>query len=218
MKLSFSSQIAIDIVSILFIIGGIILLWHDGPLPIMVLVIGFILCIPWLWNLYKMLFSVEFNIESDLKRILPKIGCEIESIENSEDGDFVRIVGKYRDETLIFDTAQESPYLTIWDPSWFRVKANDPNIPKFMEAINQTNISTGPIVVFSSPDEDEIRYIHTICRTILPERYQTYFLDSTLVQMLNKKVDLKNNFKDYPWLNSSSKLKKPIGFNIEKQN
>lgn len=49
----------------------------------------------------------------------------------------------------------------IWDPNWNGIKADDPELPKVREAVNDTNFGYGPTVVLSEPDENNVMRFHS---------------------------------------------------------
>lgn len=49
----------------------------------------------------------------------------------------------------------------VWDPGWAQISLNDPNWPDLREAINITNLSFGPTVVYTLPPEEGMANIHS---------------------------------------------------------
>ena len=52
-------------------------------------------------------------------------------------------------------------YARVWDPCWFGIKADDPEMPQLREAVNAANFNFGPTVVMTAPDEDGVIGFHS---------------------------------------------------------
>ena len=158
-----------------------------------------------------------FNIERRrptrvLKKLLPKCGFSIEKTEWNEEHTCMRIFGVYQGDHFIIDASPESLYINIYDLMWHSVKSTDPSMRIYLEAINDTNADNpNSSVVMCAPDENDMRDIYTISKTIIPDYQPQLYLETLMCDMLNcKRTFAESVQKDRPWLKAK---RGPIGFN-----
>lgn len=106
-------------------------------------------------------------------------------------------------------------FAIIWDPLWFAMKADDPELPTIKEAINATNFNFGPTVVFSSPNEEGMIGIHSrrdiMLHPTCPDN--ELYVKSVLDSFFEKKNDVKGYFhKIKSEQTESLKKRRPVGF------
>lgn len=183
-----------------------------GVLPFFALIALLFGCHPWykyIWNSYNI---ERRNTTKILKRILPQSGFLIEHEEWDEKHSQLQFVGKFNEEHFMIEASPNSPYINVYDLTWNRINASDPSMHRFVEAVNDTNaINPNMSVIVCDPDEENLRYIHTISKTILPDYRPHEYLECLMSSMLECKGTLIECFnRDRPWLNAK---RGPIGFN-----
>ncbi|MBO5698604.1 MAG: hypothetical protein J6R79_01175 [Bacteroidaceae bacterium] len=128
----------------------------------------------------------------------------------------MRIYGVYQGDHFIIDASPESLYINIYDLMWHSVKSTDPSMRIYLEAINDTNAENpNSSVVMCDPNENDMRDIYTISKTIIPDYQPQLYLETLMCDILNcKKTFAENVQKDRPWLKAK---RGPIGFNTSSE-
>ena len=146
-----------------------------------------------------------------LKKVLPKVGFNIENIEWSDDKSSVSMIGKYQDDSFVIEAAPGYAFFTVTDMPWHTFNVDDPNMPRILEAINATNAScTHMSVILCNPDEEGNRVIYTKSSTLLPHYRTADYMQWLLTDILRRKHDLAEQLRQSrPWLDKQSR---PIGF------
>lgn len=169
-------------------------------------------CYPWykyIWNVYNIERRNTIRI---LKKILPKSNFSIEQTDWNEEHTLLRFWGKYQGDNFMIEASPHSLYINVYDLPWHNIKSSDASMHRYMEAVNDTNAKYPHLcVVVCDPDENEMRDIYTLSRTILPDYHPNEYLDNLMCTMLNCKNTLAESLKrERPWLNSK---RNSIGFN-----
>lgn len=84
---------------------------------------------------------------------LNQLGCQPQA---NDDG---TLSVQYQGENFFIEFG--GMYARIWDPMWASVKADEPDLPKIREAINAANITSGPTVVLSTPNVEDVIEFHS---------------------------------------------------------
>lgn len=171
-------------------------------------------CLP----LAKYVWQVAIHEKHDtiriLKAALPKCGFSIRETEWNDDKTAVRFHGQYQGDNFTIQAAHGYSYVEILDLPWSGIKSSDPAIGQMMEAINETNASSANMsVILCEPNEEGVRQLYTLAKTILPTYRPEAYLDSLMCDMLNRKKALHDNFaKPRPWMETPKRG--PVGFNV----
>lgn len=89
---------------------------------------------------------------------LAKIGCQYKFGE----GDDTRIFFDYQGEHFFADMNNDSIYVHIWDIHWGHVELYDiDEVSRLRKAINDSNINTTVITVFTIDDENKTMDVHS---------------------------------------------------------
>lgn len=173
-------------------------------------------CYPWAKYIWQVLRFEHRNTVRVLKSALPKCGFSIEDTEWNDDKTAVRFHGKYQGDNFMVEAYPSSAYVMVFDMPWSGIKASDPSVPRLLEAINETNAEASNMSVYlMDPDEDGVRNVYTLSKTILPSYQLEQYLDSLMCDMLNRKKALHDNFgKERPWM---TQRRGPVGFNVQSQ-
>lgn len=170
----------------------------------------------WVWGRYalRVLGYERRNTIRILKASLPKCGFSIRETEWNDEKTAVRFHGKYQGDNFMVEASPSSAYILVFDMPWTAIRASDPSVPRLLEAINETNIESANMsVCMMEPDEEGVRQIYTLSKTILPSYKPEQYLDSLMCDMLNRKKALHDNFdKPRPWMNTTKRG--PVGFNV----
>lgn len=99
---------------------------------------------------------------------------------------------------------------------WSEADSADPNVPKLMEAVNDTNAEFSNLcVVVTNPGDDGKRGIYTNMNLVLPSYRTAEVLEQMLIDMLNSRICLNRNLdRERPWMNQKKKV---VGFNAYSQ-
>lgn len=84
---------------------------------------------------------------------LKQLGCQPQVNEDDT------ISVQYQGEEFFMDFGGR--YVRIWDPRWYEIKADDPDLPKIRKLVNSTNFNFGPTVVLSAPSKEGIIEFHS---------------------------------------------------------
>lgn len=123
----------------------------------------------------------------------------------------------YQGENFLIES--QGYNVRIWNPSWYSINTNSPDLKNIKEAINEANYSFGPTIVLSKPDREGNIFFHSrrdiIVHPSLPEPalymrsvFETFFIIKDALQEEFSKIDAeqKQHVKD----------RRPIGFNTYK--
>lgn len=170
-------------------------------------------CFPWAKYIWLVVRHEQSNTVRQLKKAFPKLGFSVTDTTWDDDKTAVRFTGEYRGDNFIIEAAHDSAYVRVVDLPWLEMKAVDPAVPRMQESINETNAEVSNMCVYMThPDDDGIRHIYTLARTILPSHRPEEYLDVLMCDMLNRKRSLQENFaKERPWLNQR---RGPVGFTV----
>lgn len=151
--------------------------------------------------------SMEIAIES-----LKKLRCQPQIVSDKD------LLVMYQGET--FEMHFSGMLVRIWDPAWLKIDARDPNLRILREATDETNLSFGPSVVFSKPNNDGTIIIHSLYDTWLHPAcpYTTEYLEDMLGVFFDLKQELNKNFLR---LESQSqqpaRSRRPVGFSADEE-
>lgn len=106
-------------------------------------------------------------------------------------------------------------YVRIWDPMWAGIKADDPNMPKVLEAVNASNYYFGTKAVLDKPDEKGIIAFHIISDIMLhpacPDN--DYYVKAVLDSFFDAKEQVRSNFQQINAQQMEArKNRRPVGF------
>lgn len=172
----------------------------------------------WSWGKYVWLVYLnEMNEPMRLvDKALSKFNFTVKEIEWSEDKTKRRIIGKYQDQGFYIETCPGYCSVQITYLPWSEVDSADPNVPKLMEAVNNTNAEFSNLsVVITDPTDEGKRLVYTRANIILPSYQTAEILEQMLIDMLNSRISINRNLdRERPWMN---KKKKVVGFNAYQQ-
>jgi hypothetical protein len=152
------------------------------------------------------------HTEEIMESALKSIGCQ--PTQNQDGSVSVR----YQGETFYIEFG--GMYARVWDPMWAVIRNDDPNMPKFREAVNDANFNWGPTVVMTTPDENGIIGFCS-CREIMlhpacPDN--TLYIKSVLDSFFATKDAFRSSYQK---LNAQqvedSPKNRPVGFTSPKE-
>ena len=201
-------------VGIIGILGGTTSLVLLNILNEGAFILAAIACYPMVKYLWQFAGYIHRDTILILRKALPKAGFSIENTEWNDQHTTIRFHGKYQGDNFMVEAANESVYIMIYDMPWQGVKSSDPIVPKIMEAINEVNSAASNMsVVMCEPNEDGMRHIYTLSRTILPTFRPEQYIDSLMCDMLNRKPALVEAVnKERPYM---VQRRGPVGFNVQ---
>ncbi len=109
-------------------------------------------------------------------------------------------------------------FVSIWDPQWALLKADDPELPMIKEAINAANFKFGPTVVYTKPNDDGVISIHSRRDIMLHPACNENepFVKSVLDSFFEKKNDVRGYIQQLRTEQTELQRKRrPVGFTIE---
>ena len=86
---------------------------------------------------------------------LRNIGCQPEVDKKTEDVRF-----KYQGEGFVMKI-ESNATLTIYNPWWSVLDLNDPKIENLKDAVNQANMITMPVTVYSIDKDESLLGVHS---------------------------------------------------------
>ncbi len=204
------NKVVLDCLAMAAVVFAAVAMAAEGCPSCMVAITAAVACLCLVGRMLVLALSMEVGNEEKLLKHLPRVGFDVESIEREEDGSAVRITGRYRDEPMAIDAFARSAYVRIFDWPWLRIAGGDPATQKVLEAMNTTNLNCVPTIVCTHPGDDGFRYVHTQFETIVPRTHVGEFLRGALDFVLEARLDMRENYVDYPWL--QAKAMRPVGF------
>lgn len=214
MTMNYRQKALASLAGIIAIFAGCLYLISIDVLNWEVIILAVFGCYPWAKYVWQVFRFEQRNTVRILQSSFPKFGFSIENTEWNDERTAVRMYGKYQGDNFMIEAAPSSAYVMIYDMPWTDVKASDPSVPRLLEAINETNAETANMSVFMmEPNEEGVRRIYTVSKTILPTYKPEQYLDSLMCEMLNSKKALHDNFqRERPWM---TQHKGAVGFKVE---
>lgn len=177
-------------------------------------ILAAIACFTMAKQLWQIAGIMRRNTIRILSKALPKAGFSIENTEWNEQHTAIRFFGKYKEDNFMIEAANDCAFVMIYDMPWQGVKTSDPIMPKLMEAVNDVNAgSSNMSVIVCEPNDEGVRSIYTLSKTIIPTYRPEEYLDSLMCDMLNRKpalVDAIN--KERPYM---AQRRGPVGFSVQ---
>lgn len=126
----------------------------------------------------------EEQTERIMKRTLNSLCRKIETVEKGV------LTAVYLDELFYIEIG--AGCVRIWDPGWGVLKRDDPKLPIVREAVEAVNLSDGPKIVLSVPDENGMVSLMS-CMDI---EFHIYTREKTgcMYKALNSFFDKKDQF------------------------
>lgn len=149
------------------------------------------------------------NILPNIKLLhdaLKDMGCE-PKIDNES-----TLAVQYQGENLALECSGD--YCRIWDTFWWSVKADTPEYPLLVEAVNDANSGFGPTVVITDANEEGMVYIHShydilfgeACLSSFPD-----FLKESLGSFFHAKYRVNTKYNELKsQLTTSGKAEQPL--------
>lgn len=142
-----------------------------------------------------------------MQNILTEIGCQPNKRNENE------LTVDYQGEKFLINTG--GAYAQIWDLGWANIDVKDPNYEKMKTAANLCNFDFGPTIVFTTPNEDGVVWLHTKHEIALfpniPQRND--YMRSVFDSFFDKKERMRGQF--HFLINQqqqSPKHHRPVGF------
>ena len=142
-----------------------------------------------------------------MESILTAIGCQPKK-ENEKE-----LQVAYQGENFVIHIG--GPYAQIWDPEWAQINVNDPNFEKMKTAANISNYDFGPIIVWTTPNEDGYVSLHSKRDILLCPQLEdnASYVRSVLDSFFEKKERMRGQL--YALINQQQQTPKPhrpVGF------
>lgn len=144
---------------------------------------------------------------------LNELGCQ--PTKNDDETISVRYQGEN------FQMEFGGMYCSVWDPMWFVIKVDDPNLPNVKEAVNIANFNFGPTVVMTHPNDEGHIWLHSRSDILLhpacPDNVA--YVKAVLDSFFTAKDNVRNQIRQ---LNAQQmedrKKRRPVGFTIDSTN
>lgn len=143
-----------------------------------------------------------------MKEAFKDMGCQSDVSEDN----FIAVT--YQGEKFLVESHGYD--VRVWDPSWYCINANSPDLGNIKEAVNEANYSFGPTIVLSKPDNEGNILFHSrrdiMVHPSLPE--PALYMKSVFDTFFMIKDTLKEEFHkiDTEQEQQINKIR-PIGFN-----
>lgn len=142
-----------------------------------------------------------------MSHVLVEMGCQ--PVDN-KDGSLSVM---YQGENFVMEFG--GFYARIWDPSWSAINVNDPDFPRFREAVNAYNFNFGPKVVYTHPNEEGLVMINStwdiLMMPTIPEKKD--YISMVFKQFFRAKEQLHATFASLAQLEQQTKkAHRPVGF------
>ncbi|MDE6755479.1 MAG: hypothetical protein K2J82_12845 [Muribaculaceae bacterium] len=131
----------------------------------------------------------EKNNNNYICSIISAIGCQPKHNDNGA------ISFHYQGEEFFLD--YNGTYLRIWDPSWAHIELSNPAFPNLLKAINESNYSFGPTILYTRPDASGVVVLHSRYDIFFPSdaNNDPDFLKASLMLFFDAKHTLTKNIK-----------------------
>lgn len=112
-------------------------------------------------------------------------------------------------------------YARVWDPMWAGVKADDPELPQILEAVNAANFNFGPTVVLTAPNDEGVIGFHSrrdiMLHPACPDNEP--FVKAVLDSFFDAKEQVRSNFQQIIAKQMKAKKnRRPVGFTTPTEN
>ena len=147
-----------------------------------------------------------------MESILTELGCQPQ-----RDGESSLEVA-YQGENFVINTG--GLYAQIWDPGWASISVNDPNYEKMKTAANMSNFDFGPTIIYTSPNEDGMVWLHTkqdiVLFPTIPDRNE--YVRAVFRSFFEKKEKMRGQFHSLiTQQQQPAKPHRPVGFATESE-
>ena len=155
--------------------------------------------------------------QSDTLGLMYKTLCELGCQPSANDDGSLSV--QYQGENFHMEFG--GAYARVWDPMWAGIKADDPDMPKIREAVNEANFNFGPTVVMTAPNDEGVIGFHSrwdiMLHSACPDNVP--FVKSVLDSFFKTKEQVRNEFVQINAKQMEAQKKhRPVGFTISQEN